>query len=266
MRACGWYVLDVFDGSYDVQAIVSALNFSRTVKDKPIFINIRTVIGLGTPAAGTAKAHHGVFDEKTVANSKRQAGQDPNTTHQVPGRALQYFRVCKTVGLQLNANWDDLVERYHQVYPELHEVLQQRQRGELGEGLERVFESIDTSDMSSLATRESNGMIMEKLWASCSALCGGGADLSNSNKIYQALSDVFLPGNYGGRYIRYGIREHAMASISNGIAAYGPGTFVPVTATFLMFYLYVSYPQFICKCANTMLTAIRLLLVSGWVL
>ena len=94
--------------------------------------------------------------------------------------------------------------------------------------------------MSSLATRESNGVIMEKLWAACSALCGGGADLANSNKIYQALSDVFLPGNYAGRYIRYGIREHAMASVSNGIAAYGPGTLIPVTATFLMFYLYVS--------------------------
>lgn len=265
MRACGWYVLDIVDGSHDVQAIVSALDFSQTVKDKPIFINVRTVIGLGTPTAGTAKAHHGAFDADTVANSKRLAGQDPTKTHQVPDRALQYFRERRTVGSQLNINWDGLVERYRQAHPKLHEMLQQRRRGELGEGVERVFESIDTSNMSSLATRESNGVIMEKLWATCSALCGGGADLANSNKIYQALSDVFLPGNYGGRYIRYGIREHAMASVSNGIAAYGPGTFIPVTATFLMFYLYVSLSLHIHGCTGISLIALRLLLGSEWV-
>jgi dihydroxyacetone synthase len=240
MRACGWYVLDIIDGSYDVQAIVSAFDFARTVKDKPVFINIRTVIGLGTPTAGTAKAHHGAFDADTVAQSKRLAGQDPFKTHQVSDRALAYFRERKAAGKRLTGQWESLVGSYSKAYPDLHRALQQRQKGEIGEGVERVFESIDTSSMSSLATRESNGVIMEKLWAACSALCGGGADLANSNKIYQALTDVFLPGNYGGRYIRYGIREHAMASVSNGIAAYGPGTFVPVTATFLMFYLYVS--------------------------
>jgi dihydroxyacetone synthase len=247
MRACGWYVLDIVDGSYDVQAIVTALDFSRTVKDKPVFINIRTVIGLGTPTAGTAKAHHGAFDADTVAESKRLAGQDPTQTHRVPDRALDYFRERKAAGMRLNASWDDLIERYGRAFPDLHADLQARQRGELGEGIGQVFESINTADMSALATRESNGVIMEKLWDACSALCGGGADLANSNKIYQALSDVFLPGNYGGRYIRYGIREHAMASVSNGIAAYGPGTFIPVTATFLMFYLYVS-PSLLCHC------------------
>jgi dihydroxyacetone synthase len=240
MRACGWYVLDIVDGSYDVQAIVSALEYSRSVKDKPVFINIRTVIGIGTPTAGTAKAHHGAFDANTVAESKRLAGQDPAKTHNVSQRALEYFRERKATGSQLNAGWNDLVERYQKAHPELCKEFQRRQKGDLGEGIQQVFESIDTSDMSSLATRESNGVIMEKLWAACSALCGGGADLANSNKIYQALSDVFLPGNYAGRYIRYGIREHAMASVSNGIAAYGPGTLIPVTATFLMFYLYVS--------------------------
>jgi dihydroxyacetone synthase len=66
--------------------------------------------------------------------------------------------------------------------------------------------------------------------------------LVNSNKVYYSETDVFLPNHFAGRYIRYGIREHAMASISNGIAAYGPNTFIPITATFLMFYLYVCNP------------------------
>src|ERR1700761_7676454 len=87
---------------------------------------------------------------------------------------------------------------------------------------------------------QSNGRIMELMWPVCEALCGGGADLANSNMIYRCESDASLPNNPAGRYIRYGIREHAMASISNGIAAYGPGTFIPITATFLIFYLYAA--------------------------
>lgn len=246
MRACGWYVIDIFDGTHDVQAIVSALDYSRTVKNKPVFINIRTVIGSGTPIAGTAKAHHGAFDAETVAQSKILAGQDPTKTHEVSDRALSYFRERKQTGKQLKAEWDALLNRYKQKHPDLYQKFQQRQAGELGTSIDAVLNSLDTSGMSSLATRESNGVIMEKIWDACEALCGGGADLANSNKIHQAVTDVFLPGNYGGRYVRYGIREHAMASVSNGIAAYHPGTFIPLTATFLIFYLYVRNLTLIC--------------------
>jgi dihydroxyacetone synthase len=91
-----------------------------------------------------------------------------------------------------------------------------------------------------MATREVNGAVIEKLWAQYPALCGGGADLVNSNKVPYADKDVFHPSvGYTGRYIRNGIREHAMAAVANGLAAYNPGTFLPLTATFLMFYLYV---------------------------
>jgi dihydroxyacetone synthase len=265
MRACGWYVVDVEDGSYNVQAIVSALESSRKVTSQPVFISIHTVIGLGTPFAGTAKAHHGAFDAETVAESKRLAGQDPTKTHQVSDRALKYFRERKAAGEQLNSDWENLVARYQQAHPGLYKDFQARRHGELGDRVDRVLDSIDTASMSHLATRESSGMIMEKLWDACAALVGGGADLANSNKIYQPVQDVFLPWNYGGRYIRYGIREHAMASISNGIAAYGAHTFIPVTATFFMFYLYVSsFPR---RCQNrqpVLLTITRPLRVSEW--
>lgn len=240
MRACGWYVLDIFDGSYDVQSIVTALNHSHAVADKPVFINIRTVIGIGTSVAGTAKAHHGAFEAETVADSKKAAGQDPSTSHEVPERALSYFRERKSFGKRLESDWEDLVRRYGEAHPVLHHTFQRRREGNVPGEVNDLLASFDTSQMSSLATRESNGLIMETLWASWNALCGGGADLANSNKIYQSVNDVLLPTNCGGRYIRYGIREHAMASVSNGLAAYNPGTFVPITATFLMFYLYVS--------------------------
>lgn len=91
-----------------------------------------------------------------------------------------------------------------------------------------------------MPTRETNGLILAKLWKECSPLCGGGADLVNSNKVVYSESDVFGPSStYKGRYIKNGIREHAMASIANGIAAYAPGTFIPITATFFIFFIYV---------------------------
>jgi dihydroxyacetone synthase len=241
MRACGWYVMDVLEGSYDVQAIVCTLEQSRQIISQPVFINIRTVIGIGTPTAGTAKAHHGSFDAEFVSESKLMAGQDPHQTHQVTSHALEYFRERKTKGRRLSAEWNQLLDHYQAAHPELYLLFAQRQRGDLDDQVQQVLDSLDTKALSTLATRESNGVIMEKLWDACEALCGGGADLANSNKIYQAVNDVLLPGNYAGRYIRYGIREHAMASISNGIAAYSSGTFIPVTATFFMFYLYVSF-------------------------
>lgn len=240
MRACGWDVLNVDEGNYDVQAVVAAISHANNLRGKPVFINIRTTIGVGTKVAGTAKAHHGPIDEESVRKSKIAAGVDPSKTHEVPERALKYFRECKTRGHKLNQQWDDMIAQYGQSRPALASKLQQRRNGGPGNEALEVLDSIDTASMNDLATRESNGLIMEKIWPVCETLCGGGADLVNSNKVYYSETDVFLPNHRAGRYIRYGIREHAMASISNGLAAYNPGTFLPITATFFMFYLYVS--------------------------
>lgn len=240
MRASGWYVLDIMEGSYDVPVIVSALTHSCSVKGKPVFINIRTVIGVGTANAGTAKAHHGAFDQESIAKSKRAGGLEPDSTHKVSERALSYFRERKSHGEQLQAEWDNLLGRFGDEHPDLHQDLQNRMNSRVAQKTLDLLDSLDSSDMKKLATRQASGQIMEKIWAGCDALIGGGADLANSNMIYQAKTDVFLPDNYAGRYVRYGIREHAMASISNGIAAYHPGSFIPFTATFQIFYLYVS--------------------------
>lgn len=239
MRACGWAVIEVANGSDDVEGVVTALQWAQTVRGRPTFINIHTVIGVGTGVAGTHKAHHGVFDAESVTKSKLAAHSDPSQTHQVPHKALAYFRERKTHGEKLNHEWDELLDRYTEEYPALSASFLSRRKGDMPQTVFDALDSIDTSAMTKMATRQSNGKIMEKMWPICEALCGGGADLVNSNMVYWSESDVFLPNHYGGRYVRYGIREHAMASISNGIAAYGPNTFIPITATFLMFYLYV---------------------------
>lgn len=241
MRACGWNVLDIEDGSYDVQAIVKALEYAKTLKGKPTFINIRTVIGLGTKAAGTAKAHHGAFDKESVALSKELAGQDPNSTHEIPEAALSYFRERKTNGEHVEKEWESLVSSYGSDFPKESQSFDSIRRGDFGTDWLEELKGLDVGQFKGLATREVNGLLIEKMWKAYPALCGGGADLVNSNKVSYTEDDVFHPSvSFAGRYVRYGIREHAMASISNGIAAYNPGSFLPITATFFMFYIYVS--------------------------
>ncbi|KIV99418.1 transketolase [Verruconis gallopava] len=240
MRACGWHVLEIEDGSYDVQTIVRALQLSKA-STKPTFINIRTVIGLGTKVAGTFKAHHGTFDEESVALSKKLAGQDPERTHEIPEHALSYFRERKEHGRRLQLDWQARLDAYATEYPELYAELKTIRSGNYGQGWLDILRELGTQQFCGKATREVNGAIVEKMWKAYPGLFGGGADLVNSNKIWYSEDDVFHPSiSFKGRYLRYGIREHAMASISNGIAAYNPGSFLPITATFFMFYLYAA--------------------------
>lgn len=241
MRACGWNVLDIADGSYDVQAIVAALKYAKTLSGRPTFVNIKTVIGIGTTVAGNAKAHHGKFDMESVKYSKELAGQDPNTAHSIPDKALNYFRERKTHGEALQRRWEEMVDRYSTVSSDAAAEFAQRRAGILGTQYARLLGEVDAKTFKGQATREVNGSLIEMIWPVCRALCGGGADLVNSNKVYYDEADVFHPlTSFAGRYIRYGIREHAMASISNGLAAYNPGTFLPITATFFMFYIYAA--------------------------
>jgi dihydroxyacetone synthase len=245
MEACGWFVLDVPDGSYDVEAIVKTLQTAQELKGCPVFINIRTVIGLGTKAAGTFKAHHGAIDEDSVRKSKEVAGQDPSITHQVPPKILDYFRERRSCGEQLQAEWDSMIQRYAVRHPSKAADLESRRQGQLGTLYKDTLDKLDSTRFKGQATRDINGKLIEMIWPLCTALFGGGADLVNSNKVHYSEDDVLHPSmGYSGRYVRYGIREHAMASISNGIAAYNPGTFLPITATFFMFYIYVSFHEF----------------------
>lgn len=241
MKASGWNVINVSEGSHDVSAIVDALAAAARTRGRPTFINIKTVIGFGTATAGTAKAHHGAFDEQSVSASKVRIGQDPSVTHVVPERALKYFRQRQVEGVRLSEQWSSLLKEYAARFPSKASEFSRRRRGELGDQHLTLLRDIDTSQFAGKATREINGSLLERLWPTTEALIGGGADLINSNKFWYSEHDVFHPSiSFKGRYIRYGIREHAMASISNGLAAYGPGTFLPLTATFFMFYIYVS--------------------------
>ncbi|KAG8162255.1 hypothetical protein KVR01_008020 [Diaporthe batatas] len=240
MQSQGWEVINVQDGNNDVETVVAALKLAKICKGKPVFINIRTVIGVGTSTAGTYKAHHGAFDKDSIARSKQLAGLSAESTHVVPPDALSLFRERRQHGKRLQEEWEARLSQYSKLYPKEYGAFDRRLKRDVDEGIS-LLSAIDSKAFAGKATRETNGRILEKLWESIPSLCGGGADLINSNMVSYSVEDVFLPqSGYKGRYLRNGIREHAMASIANGLAAYSPGAFIPITATFFMFYLYAA--------------------------
>ncbi|KAI0894271.1 Transketolase, thiamine diphosphate binding domain-containing protein [Annulohypoxylon nitens] len=240
MISQGWEVINVLDGRYDVVAIVHALCLAKKYVGKPVFINIRTVIGVDTAVAGTYKAHHGIIDRESIIKSRTLLGLDPNSTHVVPQRSLAFFRERRQHGEKIQQEWNQLVEGYDKQYPKDYQLFKERLSGSTSDALSSL-RNMDSNVLSGNATRDCNGIILDELWRAMPSLCGGGADLVNSNKITYSESDVFSPPlSSKGRYIRHGIREHAMASIAVGLAAYHPGCFVPFTATFLLFFLYAA--------------------------
>lgn len=118
----------------------------------------------------------------------------------VPDRALSYLRERQTSGKQLQHEWNTLLGEYAQAFPRKADEFAKRRRGELGDECLAILDSIETAQFHGKATRETNGALMERLWPACEAMCGGGADLINSNKFYYSEEDVFQPHtNYTGR-------------------------------------------------------------------
>ncbi|KAJ4132551.1 hypothetical protein NW754_015368 [Fusarium falciforme] len=240
MRAQGWQVIDVMGGNFNVEDILAALRLSSTYKGKPVFINVRTTIGVDTAVAGTYKAHHGAIDKDSLSRWKSMIGLDPESSHTILPESLAFFRERKDHGARLQSEWEAQLERYCDKYPEDGKRLKSRFNTSTEPGL-KLLSELDSEQFQGKATRQSNGAILELLWKAVPSLCGGGADLVNSNRIKYADIDVFHPTvGYKGRYLRNGIREHAMTAIANGLAAYHPRAFLPITATFLLFYLYAA--------------------------
>jgi dihydroxyacetone synthase len=239
MRACGWEVLDVLDGCFDVDGIVKALRIARASADKPVFVNVKTVIGIGSAVAGDARAHGAAFGADDVATMKRNLGFDPSEHFQVPEQVRQFFSSCINRGEEAVTAWNDLTFAYAEQYPELAQEFASRRRGTLPDDWQTLIPS--TFQEKPTASRASSGLVFNPLAEKIKTFMVGTADLSPSvNMIWKGKEDFQNPdlrtacginGSYSGRYIHYGVREHAMAAIANGLAAYSPGTIVPVTSS-----------------------------------
>ena len=234
VRAMGWHVIDVFDGDTSVENIIAALEAAKLEKDRPTFINIRTTIGYGTTTAGTFKSHHGTYSDDDAA---KHLAPGVTSTHQLSQNALEYFRSTVEEGKKLEDNWNLKLEKYSIAYPKEAKLFKERMEGKID------FESTLTSlniPSELQPTRQFNGTVFNELISMVPNIIAGGADLWNSNQMGDQSTRIFDSLHPEGRVIRYGIREHAMASISNGLAAYSPGGLLPITATFFMFYLYAA--------------------------
>ncbi|KEY82415.1 dihydroxy acetone synthase [Aspergillus fumigatus] len=247
MRACGWDVIDVEDGCYDVEGITAALMRARSSKEKPTFINVRTVIGVESKFAGDAKAHGAAFGEDEVANIKRKLGLNPDEHFAVPDEVYQFFSDAGGRGRALEEGWNQLLLNYSTEHPEMYEEFRLRMLGRMTQDWTKLIPSKEEFPASPTASRKSAGLCCNPLAAKLENIMVGTADLTPSvNMAWKGKVDFQHPelkttcglnGNYTGRYIHWGIREHAMASISNGLAAFNKGTILPITSSFFMFYI-----------------------------
>ncbi|KAK4499227.1 hypothetical protein PRZ48_009740 [Zasmidium cellare] len=250
MRAVGWNVLEVADGNHDVDSIVKALVQARASKDKPTFINIRTVIGVGSQVAGDAKAHGADLGEKDVAHVKRTYGMDPEKKFVVSDEVYDYFREAVPRGQKLEQDWTHLVSNYAKEHPELAAEFDKRVKGEFLDDWTKLIPQLPDLPTEDTPSRKSAGTALQPIAEKCRNVVVGTADLTPSvNMAWKGKVDFQNPdlktacginGDYSGRYIHWGIREHAMASASNGMAAFNKGTFLPVTSSFFMFYIYAA--------------------------
>ncbi|KAH9862416.1 hypothetical protein J1614_011071 [Plenodomus biglobosus] len=248
MKACGWNVVDIEDGCFDVQGLVRALNGARESVDKPTFINVRTVIGLGSAVAGNAVAHGAAFGAADVANMKKMYGFDPERHFVISEQVRSFFANLPEKGQELVRSWEEKVEEYAAKYPEESADFKRRMEGRLPDNWKDLIPA--SFPETETASRKSSGLVFNPIAENINNFMVGTADLSPSvNMTWTGKVDFQHPdlkttcginGNYSGRYIHYGVREHAMAAISNGLAAYAPNTIIPVTSSFFMFYLYAA--------------------------
>jgi transketolase len=227
--AYGWHTQRVADGN-DVAAIEAAIEAARD-DDRPSLIAVRTHIGYGSPnKQDSQKAHGAPLGPDEVRLTKEAYGWDPDRTFFIPDDALEVFRAAVPTGEELVADWEARLERYAAAEPQRAAEFRRRMAGELAAGWDADLKVYETG--TEVATRNASQDAINALAARVPELFGGAADLSESN-----LTDVKGEPNFSadepGRNLRFGVREHAMGGIANGIAYHGG--FIPYDATFLTF-------------------------------
>jgi transketolase len=260
-EACGWHTMRVIDGN-DVDAIAGALQAARA-QARPSLILVRTHLGYGSPdKQDSFEAHGSPLGVEEVKLTKQRLGWPAQPAFLVPEAALAHMREALGRGAQGEAEWNARLEAYAQAFPDLALEFQRRVHGELPPGWDADIAAFP-ADASGMATRAASGKVMNAMAANLPALSGGSADLDPSTKTaLNGLGDFNPPATPGedlqgsdgggwsrsGRNLHFGVREHAMGAIVNGMAAHGG--FIPYGATFLIF-------------SDYMRPAIRLAALSG---
>ncbi len=250
--AYGWHTITIADGN-DLAALDAAIETARAETARPSLILVRTHIGYGSPEQDSFKAHGSPLGADDVRKTKQKLGWPTEPDFLIPDAALARFRKAIERGAQAEATWNGRMSAYAESYPELHAELAQRLGARLPPGWDADIPTFP-ADAKGMATREASGKIMNAIAPRLPALIGGSADLDPSTKTaLKGLGDFNPPAagedeqgssgggwNYAGRNLHFGVREHAMGAIVNGLAAHGG--FIPYGATFLIFSDYMRPP------------------------
>jgi transketolase len=231
-EAYGWQVLRVDDGN-EVEEIDSAI-ISAKKDPRPSIIICHTTIGFGLPTKqGTEKAHGEPPGEEELAKAKENAAWPTDEKFFVSEDVLELFRKIKYDGSEKEKQWQVAFNEYKKAYPELAAEFERRMSGKLPENWQNGLKKFD-ADPKGIASRVSSGTIINEIAEKLPELMGGSADLAPSTKTWINSSNAFQSDNPVGRNLHFGVREHGMGAVVNGMA-YHKGL-IPYGATFLVFF------------------------------
>ncbi|MFL7840255.1 MAG: transketolase [Candidatus Promineifilaceae bacterium] len=238
--AFGWHVQHVED-SNDITALAEAIAETHDESDRPSLLVVDTHIGYGSPhKQDTAAAHGEPLGEEELRLTKENLGWPVEPSFLIPDEALAHYRQALERGANWQADWRTLFEDYSKVFPDLavefHRVIQGNLPDDWDRDLPRFL-----PDGKPIATRTASGSVINALAARLPELIGGAADLAPSTRTLIENGEDFEAGNYSGRNFHFGIREHAMGAVLNGLALHGG--VVPYGATFLIFSDYMRPPM-----------------------
>jgi transketolase len=229
-KAYGWNVIVVDGDGNDLEAIDKALKKAEHRKIRPTMIKLRTHIAYGSPnKQDTAEAHGSPLGDDEIKLIKDKFGWDPGKSFYIPQEALSNMRKTVERGKRAEAAWNRKFQKYAQVYPELAEQFRNAAAGRPSVDFDELLPKFEAD--ASIATRKASQEVLNALMPGCPFVLGGSADLTPSNNTRWAEAKTFQKDARDGRYIHYGVREHAMGAIMNGISvsglarAYG-GTFL----------------------------------------
>jgi len=230
-EALGWHIQHVKDGN-DVDEVDRAIQRAKSDM-RPSLILCKTHIGFGLPnKQDTEKAHGEPAGEEELAGAKKKLGWPLEPMFYVPDDVLQYYRKIGENGIEYESEWIKHFENYSKAYPKLAAELERRMRRQLVDGWDKNLPKFEVKD-GPIATRSASGKVINALAQKLPEMIGGSADLTPSNKTWINDNPSFQADSPHGRNIHYGVREHTMGAVVNGLAAHGG--IIPFSGTFLMF-------------------------------
>ena len=233
-EAYGWDVQQI-NGHNHAEIEDAIRNAQQT--DTPSLIECKTTIGFGSPnKEGTADSHGAPLGEDEIKLTKEKLGWEYSEPFFIPDEALSHMRKAVEAGSEAETEWIELLKEYEKVYPVDSVGFKSFVGREMPENWEEILPNFE-ADSKGMATRKASGAVLNELADHIFNLVGGSADLTGSNKTDMDGKGIYQPGNYKGRNIHYGVREHAMGAAMNGMALHGG--IIPFGGTFLVFSDYV---------------------------